>query len=441
MLKAISKTTNGVFYEYLKISFTIRIVDLSTAQLIIPKTNKKIRPIATNIHTGEVVNYEINYSYNHLAKKYGTVLIQTLNENNEVISSLEKQEYAIFDIDNGISYVTREPKQGIIIKLDYRYDYTFNFTAKFDFSIENKLLLLNSINFVDSLNRAARIRLWLEEINESETHELPSMQFEVDYIKELVEYIMTIETYTGEKFEIPDPIIPYVEFLRLKIIAGTISTKLCLQRPLEIEMRTEDALDLVRRYKENKINRNSIAFFNFKDKILGKDIFVQSVLLNLFCVKPDSNIDELYKSLLSTVAKRIKLSFKRVVGNREDVLFHVKSLKQFDPFHNLEIPEKVKSFLAQNSFGTFSERLLKVIATRIHDYFKECNIEDKISIDLFEDPDEDYTEILLTIILEVGLEQIYEKLDLPVYSILDNNLPKEFAERVSVILEPESSKW
>lgn len=80
---------------------------MTVAQLIMPEENK--RPVVTNL--------EFNYAYDRPAKKHGTLIIQTLNERNEVIRSLEKQSYAIFDIEAGISYITKEPKQGMILKL------------------------------------------------------------------------------------------------------------------------------------------------------------------------------------------------------------------------------------------------------------------------------------------------------------------------------------
>ncbi len=193
---------------------------LTVARLIIPEENERRRPVATNL--------PFDYAYNRQAKKYGILIIQTLNEKNEVIRSLEKQTYAIFDIDRGISYVTKDPKQGIILKFDYNFDtLTINCAAKFDFSVENKLLLLNSINFVDSLNHAANIRLWLEELNESDTHDLRLEPFPVNDIKTLVESIIIIKTYTGPSIDILGAItlsVTIISFLVALQFTQTIST-------------------------------------------------------------------------------------------------------------------------------------------------------------------------------------------------------------------------
>src|SRR5437867_4075309 len=119
---------------------------MTVAQLVIPEDLDRGKPVATNL--------EFDYAYSRQTRKYGTVRIETLDAQDKVISHLEKQEYAIFDIQNGISYITNKPIQGIIVRLDYHNDTsTLNVTAKFDMSFENRFLLLNSINFIDSLNK------------------------------------------------------------------------------------------------------------------------------------------------------------------------------------------------------------------------------------------------------------------------------------------------
>ena len=398
------------------------------ASLLFDEEITKNDSIYTNISTFEFPSF-------YESVKDGSLTFETLSDK-KVLKRLRMQTYKVFHLDDRVSYISETSEQGIKLRLDFLFNGILQVNFKFDYSINDRLLLLNSIEFIESLNLANQLRIKLKEVDEISNFDLPKFNFDVSKIKELISSIIIIETYSQLKLTIPDDYIEYINFLKIKIISQIIDTKLCLYRPIEIEMQKSDAIKLVESYlNEEKI---SPLVLNFRDNILNQQIIVENVILNLETVMPKGDLHEIYETFLNSNTEFVTVTFINITQSYYDIQQQIDSLKRYLSF-NLQyrnLPHSIQKYLDTFNFHYFSNKIIYILLLKIHDYLDEKQIKHSFLLTVYTDPEEDLKLIMILINVEKDFSYIYEKLETPLYNLLDNNISKELARKIIVKIEP-----
>lgn len=241
-----------------------------------------------------------------------------------------------------------------------------------------------------------------------------------------LEAINVIEKYSGIKLNVGNQTISYKEYLRIIIISKVIETKMLLHRPVRIQMSEQDAKQLLGLYFHDQIHKSSIVNYEYRDKILGTEVTVYNVILNLFSVKPDSSSMKLYEKLNPKICNHIlSITLESRIDANEDIKIHVESVKNLHKYwrtQGIEPSENVKSFIEQMKLAGYNIDILRIAISRINDLLNTQNIETVTNWEVFEDPEEDWQEIKIRIRMKINLRHIYDKLESQIYNILNEVL-------------------
>jgi hypothetical protein len=118
-------------------------------------------------------------------------------------------------------------------------------------------------------------------------------------------------------------------------------------------MNKEDALKLLKSYCKKEINGNSILRYSFKGEILGIDITINDVILNLAAVKPAEEPRLLYKSILKQSGDIVSIILENSVDMDTYFRMHVDSIKKLHikpSSYELCFPNSVRSFIKRTQF-------------------------------------------------------------------------------------------
>lgn len=159
-------------------------------------------------------------------------------------------------------------------------------------------------------------------------------------VKELREAVDVIKGYTGLQLQITSHQIQYTEFLKIQVIAGMVKTRLALYRPIILAMEKSDALEVLEQYLQGKINSDSVLMINLKDNVLGEEIEIDNILLNLSTVKTAEDLKALYKSIRIQKEKTISIKFIQAINTNADIALHVESLRRIKSA-KLDLPQEV----------------------------------------------------------------------------------------------------
>ena len=384
--------------------------------------------VYTNISTFEFPSF-------YKSVKNGSLTFETVLDK-KILKRLRTQLYKVFHLDDRVSYISETSEQGIKLRLDFLFNGLLQVNFKFDYSINDRLLLLNSIEFIESLNSANQLRIKLKEIDSIGDFPIPKFNFDVKKIKELIKSIVIIETYSQLRLTIPDDYIEYIDFLKIIIISQIIDTKLCLYRPIKIDMQKSDAIKLIESY----LNQEKISplLLNFRDTIFNQQIIVENVILNLETVMPQGDLYEIYDSFLNLNTKFVTITFINTSKSYYDIQQQIDSLERYLSF-NLQyriLPSDIQKYLNSFNFHYFSNKIIYILLIKMHDYLDEKQIKHSFLLTIYNDPEEDITLIMLLIQVDKDFSYIYKELEIPLYNLLDNNISKELARKITVKIEP-----
>lgn len=231
-------------------------------------------------------------------------------------------------------------------------------------------------------------------------------------IKELKDAITIVENFIGLRLKIVSEHIQYKEFLRITVIAGIIRTKLALWRPILLVMQKSDALDILEQYMHNRINDESILMLKFSDYVYDQIIEVDDVLLNLAAVRPEDDPKVLYGSILGQKQETAYIKLVQAMNKVEDTTLHVESLRKIRSAPSFDFPKDVKAFIAKSNIK--NTNLIHRISLAIHlirNFFNKRGIEYELKMGLFEDPEEDWKALKLTIFIRRNLQHMYETIE------------------------------
>lgn len=130
-------------------------------------SNIQDRPISINLqYTPETYQTQI-----------GTVhlLLMTVSEDGKVIEFIDKQPYLVSQSGNSLSFIAKEPTQSIKVELTLKNNENFNFSAQFDYSNNDRFLLLKSINFIKSFNCAKKFKILDTDKSNIDILDIPAM--------------------------------------------------------------------------------------------------------------------------------------------------------------------------------------------------------------------------------------------------------------------------
>jgi hypothetical protein len=385
------------------------------------------------------VSINLQYHPSIYKKEIGTVniVLMTISEDGRVLGSIDKQPYLISQSEDALGFVTKESNQSIQVALTFQYNGILNFSAHFDYSNDDRFLLLNSINFVKSLNDARKLKILDVDKSNIDILDIPSnVKFDVEKPIELVNSIIIIENYTGIKFKIPSEEIPYVEFLKIQVVSKIISTNLFLHIPLKLVMNKEDALKLLKSYYNKEINENSILRYSFKGEILGKDITINDVILNLAAVKPAEKPRLLYESILRQSGNIVSIILVNSVDMDTYLKMHVDSIKKLHikpSSYEFYFPNSVRSFIKEVNLPDSVLANLSVVIEKIDKFLKDQDVKYYIKTDLYVDREyPDWKEIEVIIGVNKNLKFIYQTLKPRIYEIVSKTITSILLNRILI---------
>jgi hypothetical protein len=254
-------------------------------------------------------------------------------------------------------------------------------------------------------------------------------------VKELRDAITIIQRWTGIPLKISSEYIQYKEFLKIQAIGRIIGTRLALWRPILLTMHKSDALKILDQYMHDKINNESILMLKFSENICGQMIELDNIILNLEAVKTAEEPKTLYESIVAQKEDRVTIKFVQAVNDIDDVNLHVNSLRKIKSLPKLDFPNDVKEFFKESNIKNTDLERLTLAIELIKDFFSKTDTEYEFKVELFEDPEEDWKEIKLTILIRRSLEYIYENIEAEIYDILNRIIPED-SDNLVVKLEP-----
>jgi hypothetical protein len=254
-------------------------------------------------------------------------------------------------------------------------------------------------------------------------------------VKELRDAITVIQAWTGLPLKISSEYIQYKEFLKIQAIAGIIRTRLVLWRPILLTMQKSDALKILEKYMHHKMNNESILMLKFSENVCGQMIQLDNILLNLAAVRTAEDPKTLYESIHAQKEDTVTIQFIQAINKTDDINLHVESLKKIKSVPKLDFPNSVKTFIKESNIKNTTVERLSLAIQLIKDFFTKTNTEFEFKMELFEDAEEDWKEMKLTIRVRRSLEYIYENIEAEIYDILNRIIPED-SDNLVVKLEP-----
>lgn len=95
----------------------------------------------------------------------------------------------------------------------------------------------------------------------------------------------------------------------------------------------------------------------------------------------------------------------------------------------------MEQFVKESNMKNTDVERLSLAIQLIKDFFSKTDTEHQFKVELFEDPEEDWKEIKLTILIRRSLEYIYENIEAGIYDILNRIIPED-SDNLVVKLEP-----
>jgi hypothetical protein len=243
--------------------------------------------------------------------QYIKLILETLSESNTGVRSLDIQPFTINAVGDELIFTSAEENQPLRVELIFIPNRgILRFSLHFNYDIGNVIQLLRSIEFIDSFNTAKKLRIM--DVNEGRYNVFdipPETQFQVDQLKfAIVKALAAIQVYTGNEFTMPER-LSKEELMRILILEKMIESGLMLARPIGVKFGKHDALKLVEMYMDHNIVKDSIIKENYQDKILGKDIVIRDLTLDLATVRPDENLINLHKRISENRNEVVQINF------------------------------------------------------------------------------------------------------------------------------------
>lgn len=186
-------------------------------------------------------------------------------------------------------------------------------------------------------------------------------------------------------------------------------------------MNKEEALKLLKSYDNGEISDDSVLRYSFKADILGKEITVEDLILNLATVKPVEDARVLYRSILEQTGNLTSIILVNAVDIDTLIRRHVESIKklQIIPLYETQFPDDLKSFIKELNLPTSVLDNISLTILNIEKFLKGQGLEFDIKTGVFVDREyPDWREIEVVIGVNKDLKFIYENLKPTIYNIV-----------------------